>query len=219
MAFADYGPFWRQMRKLCVMKLFSRKRAESWDSVRDEVDSMVKIVTTNTGTSINLGELVFCLTRNIIYRAAFGTSSDEGQDDFIKILQEFSKLFGAFNMADFIPWLGWIGKQGLNVRLAKARASLDGFIDTIIDDHIERKKAIHVINDDGYRESDMVDELLAFYSEETKVNESEDLQNAIRLTRDNIKAIIMVSLSKQISLHSFYFYPFLSVCVVDTCSN
>lgn len=190
MAFADYGPFWRQMRKLCVMKLFSRKRAESWDSVRDEVDSMVKIVTTNTGTSINLGELVFCLTRNIIYRAAFGTSSDEGQDYFIKILQEFSKLFGAFNMADFIPWLRWIGQQGLNVRLAKARASLDGFIDSIIDDHIERKKA-NVINHDGYRESDMVDELLAFYSEETKVNESEDLQNAIRLTRDNIKAIIM----------------------------
>ncbi|KAJ6398372.1 hypothetical protein OIU77_019218 [Salix suchowensis] len=25
MAFAHYGPFWRQMRKLCVMKLFSRK--------------------------------------------------------------------------------------------------------------------------------------------------------------------------------------------------
>ncbi|XP_055804389.1 cytochrome P450 84A1-like isoform X1 [Solanum dulcamara] len=191
MAFADYGPFWRQMRKLCVMKLFSRKRAESWDSVRDEVDSMVRIVTTNTGTSVNIGELVFCLTRNIIYRAAFGTSSDEGQDDFIKILQEFSKLFGAFNMADFIPWLGWIGQQGLNVKLAKARASLDGFIDSIIDDHIERKKA-NVTIDDGYRDTDMVDELLAFYSEETKVNESEDnLQNAIRLTRDNIKAIIM----------------------------
>ncbi|KAM0062974.1 putative cytochrome P450 [Helianthus debilis subsp. tardiflorus] len=30
MAFVDYGPFWRQMRKLSVMKLFSRKRAESW---------------------------------------------------------------------------------------------------------------------------------------------------------------------------------------------
>lgn len=191
MAFADYGPFWRQMRKLCVMKLFSRKRAESWDSVRDEVDSLIKIVTTNAGTSVNLGELVFGLTRDIIYRAAFGTSSAEGQEEFIKILQEFSKLFGAFNMVDFIPWLGWIGQQGLNVRLANARASLDGFIDSIIDDHIERKKA-NVTIDNGDRETDMVDELLAFYSEEATVNESEDnLQNAIRLTRDNIKAIIM----------------------------
>ncbi|KAA8547455.1 hypothetical protein F0562_003681 [Nyssa sinensis] len=188
MAFAHYGPFWRQMRKLCVMKLFSRKRAESWESVRDEVDTMVRTVASNTGTATNIGELVFALTRDIIYRAAFGSSSHEGQGDFIKILQEFSKLFGAFNIADFIPCLSWADPQGLNERLAKARASLDGFIDSIIDDHMEKKKR-NLVSDDG--NTDMVDDLLAFYSDEATVTESDDLQNAIRLTRDNIKAIIM----------------------------
>ncbi|KAM7524102.1 hypothetical protein LguiA_014004 [Lonicera macranthoides] len=190
MAFAHYGPFWRQMRKLCVLKLFSRKRAESWDSVRDEVDAMVNTVTiaSNTGSQVNIGELVFGLTRDIIYRAAFGSTSHEGQDEFIKILQEFSKLFGAFNIADFFPSLGWADPQGLNLRLAKARAALDGFIDSIIDEHLEKKKAGFVSDE---VETDMVDELLAFYSEEAKVNESEDLQNSIKLTRDNIKAIIM----------------------------
>lgn len=191
MAFAHYGPFWRQMRKLCVMKLFSRKRAESWESVRDEVDTTVSVVAANTGSAVNIGELVFSLTKNIIYRAAFGTSSNEGQDEFIGILQEFSKLFGAFNIADFIPGLGWLDPQGLNKRLAKARESLDKFIDTIIDDHLQKKKKTGNL-DEG--ETDMVDDLLAFYSEEAKVNESEDnLQNAINLTRDNIKAIIMVN--------------------------
>ncbi|XP_011090419.1 cytochrome P450 84A1-like [Sesamum indicum] len=191
MAFAHYGPFWRQMRKLCVMKLFSRKRAESWDSVRDEVDDMVRTVAMSTGTAVNIGELVFGLTRNIIYRAAFGSSSHEGQDDFIKILQEFSKLFGAFNIADFIPWLGWMDPQGLNSRLAKARASLDGFIDSIIDDHMQRRKP--EVGSGEARDTDMVDELLAFYSDddEAKVSEAEDLQSSIKLTRDNIKAIIM----------------------------
>ncbi|XP_059623538.1 cytochrome P450 84A1-like [Cornus florida] len=192
MAFAHYGPFWRQMRKLCVMKLFSRKRAESWDSVRDEVDTTIRTVASNVGTTVNVGELVFELTRDIIYRAAFGTSSDEGQDEFIRILQEFSKLFGAFNIADFIPWLGWVDPQGLNSRLAKARASLDGFIDRIIDDHMQKKKKKRVngVSDDQV-ETDMVDDLLAFYSDEAKVSESDDLQNSIKLTRDNIKAIIM----------------------------
>lgn len=195
MAFAHYGPFWRQMRKLCVMKLFSRKRAESWESVRDEVDTAVRTVAANTGSAVNIGELVFSLTKNIIYRAAFGTSSSEGQDEFIGILQEFSKLFGAFNIADFIPCLGWIDPQGLNTRLAKARESLDKFIDIIIDDHMHNKKKMEGSNlEEG--ETDMVDDLLAFYSEEAKVNESEDnLQNAIKLTRDNIKAIIMVTYS------------------------
>ncbi|XVF62145.1 hypothetical protein PTKIN_Ptkin08bG0193500 [Pterospermum kingtungense] len=187
MAFAHYGPFWRQMRKLCVMKLFSRKRAESWQSVRDEVDSVVRTVAANTGTSVNMGELIFNLTKNITYMAAFGSSSEEGQDEFIKILQEFSKLFGAFNVADFIPWLTWVDPQGLNDRLVKARGALDKFIDTIIDDHINKKN----LGGSDEVDTDMVDDLLAFYSEEAKVNESEDLQNAIRLTRDNIKAIIM----------------------------
>ncbi|KAG8373244.1 hypothetical protein BUALT_Bualt11G0003600 [Buddleja alternifolia] len=200
MAFAHYGPFWRQMRKLCVMKLFSRKRAESWDSVRDEVDYMIRAVATSAGTSVNIGELVFGLTRNIIYRAAFGSSSHEGQDDFIKILQEFSKLFGAFNLADFVPCLGWMDPQGLNSRLAKARDSLDGFIDSIIDDHMEKKKN-NSSDCDKNVDTDMVDELLAFYSdEEVKISESEDLQNSFKLTRNNIKAIIMLKSHKRISI-------------------
>ncbi|KAL9273764.1 Cytochrome P450 84A1-like protein [Drosera capensis] len=191
MAFAHYGPFWRQMRKLCVMKLFSRKRAESWQSVRDEVDGIVRGVADSTGRPVNVGELIFTLTRNITYRAAFGTSSTEGQDEFISIIQEFSKLFGAFNIADFIPFCGWIDPQGINGRLVKARKSLDGFIDKIIDDHIEKKKANgNVITEEA--KDDMVDDLLAFYSEDTnEVVESDDLQSAIKLTRDNIKAIIM----------------------------
>ncbi|GLT39208.1 hypothetical protein SLA2020_134140 [Shorea laevis] len=190
MAFAHYGPFWRQMRKICVMKLFSRKRAESWESVRDEVVALVKSTAANSGKAINVGELIFNLTKNIIYRAAFGSSSQEGQDEFIKILQEFSKLFGAFNIADFIPYLGWADPQGLNNRLAAARQSLDGFIDTIIEEHVQKRNKINGPgSDDG--DTDMVDDLLAFFSEEAKVNESADLQNSIKLTKDNIKAIIM----------------------------
>ncbi|XP_038883545.1 cytochrome P450 84A1-like [Benincasa hispida] len=195
MAFAHYGPFWRQMRKLCVMKLFSRKRAESWESVRDEVDNTIGKVAVRTGTAVNIGELVFELTRDIIYRAAFGTSAEQGQDEFIRILQEFSQLFGAFNITDFIPMLGWIDPQGLNNRLVKARRSLDKFIDSIIDDHTNRKKTTSKLPNyvkDHEIDSDMVDELLAFYSEDsTASNTSEDLQNNFKLNRDNIKAIIM----------------------------
>ena len=175
------------------MKLFSRKRAESWASVRDEVDSTVRHVATQLGTVVNVGERVFELTMNIIYRAAFGTSTVQGQDEFIKILQEFSKLFGAFNIADFIPNLSWIDPQGLNNRLVKARQSLDKFIDTIIDEHMEKKRIRKLSNvKDDEIETDMVDELLAFYDEQVSVNELDDSQNGIKLNRDNIKAIIMV---------------------------
>ncbi|VVB10055.1 unnamed protein product [Arabis nemorensis] len=192
MAFAHYGPFWRQMRKVCVMKVFSRKRAESWASVRDEVDKMVRSVSSNVGKPINVGEQIFALTRNITYRAAFGSTCVKGQDEFIGILQEFSKLFGAFNVADFIPYFGWIDPQGINKRLVKARNDLDGFIDDIIDDHMKKRDKQNVVDAGDVVDTDMVDDLLTFYSEEAKlVSEATDLQNSIKLTRDNIKAIIM----------------------------
>ncbi|KAL1352442.1 hypothetical protein AAHE18_06G167300 [Arachis hypogaea] len=67
---------------------------------------MIDSVVSNTGKTVNIGELVFKLIENIIYYVAFESSSQEGQDEFILILQEFSKLFGAFNVADFIFFLG-----------------------------------------------------------------------------------------------------------------
>ncbi|XP_073000886.1 cytochrome P450 84A1-like [Typha latifolia] len=190
MAFAHYGPFWRQMRKLCVMKLFSRRRAESWASVRDEVDVLIKSVNSNIGESVNLGELIFSLTKNITLRAAFGSSqSHESHDEFISILQEFSKLFGAFNIGDFIPWLSAMDLQGINKRLKAARGALDRFIDKIIDEHLANPKEADAVD------ADMVDDMLAFLGEATGNNKSGseggDLQSSLKLTRNNIKAIIM----------------------------
>ncbi|XP_058098711.1 cytochrome P450 84A1-like [Magnolia sinica] len=189
MAFAHYGPFWRQMRKLCVMKLFSRKRAESWASVRDEVESTLRSITDKAGSAVDIGEQVFSLTRNIIYRAAFGSTSHEGQDKFVSILQEFSKLMGAFNIADFIPLLSCIDPQGLNKRMINARQTLDSFIDRIIDDHMEKRK-VGCKDDD--EDTDMVDDLLAYLTEAGDDKASaDDLQATLKLSRDNIKAIIM----------------------------
>lgn len=204
MAFANYGPLWRQMRKICVVKLFSRRRAESWASVRDEVDALVGMVSSKMGQPVNIGDLVFSLTRNITYKAAFGSRSHHGQDEFVNILQEFSKLFGAFNIADFLPWLGWIHARDFNERMAKARRDLDVFINTIIDEHLQKKMKKKGKNEDDEEEdSDMVDELMAFLADESSNNEFDDSQSILKLTTDNIKAIIMVNFPPYISILSF----------------
>lgn len=59
------------------------------------------------------------------------------------------------------------------------------YIDSIIDDHVHKKKP-----ETGPDDSDLVDELLALYSDDT---EGSDLHNSIKCTRNNIKGIIMVS--------------------------
>ncbi|XP_059639354.1 cytochrome P450 84A1-like [Cornus florida] len=191
MAFADYGPFWRETRKICVMKLFSPKRAESWQSVNEEVDWLMGTISAKVGSSVNVAELALALTKTITYRAAFGSISREGQDEFGKIIEEFSKLFGASTIGDFIPWLGWICGQKFNERLISARRSLDEFIGKIIDDHMAKKKISNLNNCLDEVDTDMVDELLKFYKENYFENESKDLQFSFKVTRDNIKALIM----------------------------
>ncbi|WOK91574.1 hypothetical protein Cni_G00265 [Canna indica] len=190
MAFAHYGPYWRQMRKLCVMKLFSRKHAESWVSVREEVDVIVSAVAKrDSGDSANLGELLFKLTMSIVYRAAFGSRGNDDQEEFIAIVQEFSKLFAAFNIGDFFPWLGWMDPQGVNRRLKTARTALDRFIDKIIDEHMANPK------DADAKDRDMVDEMLEFLEDgsgdRSQLGGGDDVQGSFTVTRNNIKAIIM----------------------------
>ncbi|WVZ59575.1 hypothetical protein U9M48_009696 [Paspalum notatum var. saurae] len=195
MAFAHYGPFWRQMRKLCPAP-----RRDVGGRARRVRGAGARRGAAGCGAggaaeAVNLGELIFTLTKNVIFRAAFGTRDGDGQDDFIAILQEFSKLFGAFNIGDFIPWLSWMDPQGINRRLRDARRALDRFIDKIIDEHMKRGKS----PDDA--DADMVDDMLAFLAEakpqldgNTKgaaAADGDDLHNTLRLTRDNIKAIIM----------------------------
>lgn len=188
MAFAHYGSFWKQMRTLCIMKLFSKKRSESWDSVRIEIDQFIQSISRNVGGDVNIGEMIYGLTHDIVYRAAFGSTSSEEKEEFIKIMQDFSHLFGAFNIVDFLPFLHWLDPQGFKTKLSKARDDLDRYIDKIIDDHIQKAK----MKEQNNCGSDMVDELLAFYNENASLNRSGEQHESVKLTRDNIKAIIMV---------------------------
>ncbi|KAG8073126.1 hypothetical protein GUJ93_ZPchr0006g40821 [Zizania palustris] len=186
MAFSHYGHFWRQVRKLSAVKLFSRRRAQSWLAVRDESAALVRTIARSAGEAVDLGELIFGLTKHVIFRAAFGTRNGGGHDELVALLQEFSTLFGAFNIGDFIPWLAWVDPHGINKRLRAARAALDDVIGRIIDEHV---------NNAGDGDADMVDDMLAFIDGEVDPAGREqcggELQGTLRLTRDNIKAIIM----------------------------
>ena len=52
LAFSPYGEYWREIRKLCVLELFSVKRVKSFRFVReDEVDSLMDSISQSLSTS------------------------------------------------------------------------------------------------------------------------------------------------------------------------
>ncbi|KAM3212151.1 hypothetical protein ACQJBY_065313 [Aegilops geniculata] len=181
MAFAHDGPYWRQMRKLCVTKLFSRRRAETWLAVRDGYGELARAVGRSSGEAVNLSELIFKHTVSIIFRAAFGVRDVQGLDEFIPMFKEFSKLLEAFHVGDFFPWLSWMDRRGFDRRLRTVRGALGTFVDKIIDEHVRRGK-----NPDD-ADADMVDGLLALLADANQASGEDDL----RFTRDNVRAMMM----------------------------
>jgi len=107
-AFCEYGPYWRSMRKLCTLKLLCASKVEMFAPIRqEELGALVKSLekTAMLGEVVNVSEVVENLIENIMYKMIFGTNKCE-QFDLKKLVQEGMALVGAFNLADYVSWLG-----------------------------------------------------------------------------------------------------------------
>eukprot|EP01018_Ginkgo_biloba_P006296 Gb_11310 [translate_table: standard] len=185
LGFAPYGPYWRHMRKVCVLELLTAKRIESFRSMREEeVGLMVDSIREESGHGakpVNVSGRLSSLTRNIICRMIAGRKhSDEDitGKGFLEMVQEILSVNGAFIIGDFIPSLEWLDLQGIRGRMKNVHAIFDEFAEKVIDEHVERMKS-NSRQKDQHSKLDFVDVLLEM---------SETPQMEIR--RENIKAMI-----------------------------
>ncbi|KAI9084205.1 hypothetical protein K1719_033876 [Acacia pycnantha] len=174
LVFSEYGPYWRSMRRLCRLNLLSASKVESFAPLRmKEVEKMVEEVekAAMSGQIINLSEVVDDVLESMIYKMIFGcdTKKDDGHD-LKGIFQEVMHLSGAFNLADYVPWLGVFDFQGMRKRFKRTIKELDGVLEEIIKEHEQAfsSKAQH---------DDFIDILLSLMQENDDVD------------RTNIKAI------------------------------
>ncbi|KAF8040745.1 hypothetical protein BT93_B2848 [Corymbia citriodora subsp. variegata] len=185
-AFTEYGDYWRELRKLCVLELFSTKRVQSFRYIREEeVGSMIESIakSAETGTPINVSEKFMALTANITCRAAFGKAFQGTEFDgrkFMDVINEALAMLGSFSASDFFPRYGWILDRltGLHSRLEKSFRGLDVFYQKVIDEHRNTNKS------SNEEEEDIVDLLLKMEREKTELA-------GVQLKEDNIKAILM----------------------------
>ncbi|KAH9312482.1 hypothetical protein KI387_027517, partial [Taxus chinensis] len=198
--FARYGEYWRQMRKLCTMELFTVKRTESFKSVREEeVITMVRSIWQQSGEGIHSVDLrgsLSLLTQNIVCRMFSGrTFSDDelnGGITFKDMVSEMLAIAGAFCIGDYIPFLGWLDLDGIRRRMQAVRKTFDEFAEKVIDEHINRRREKA---EEEHLVKDMVDVLL-------DMAESESQRMEMKITRLHIKAIIMDILSAGIETSS-----------------
>lgn len=213
-AFAPYGEYWRQARKLSVFHLLSPKMVRSYKHIREEeVASMIEAVSRSCSSSTvsvtNMSELLNSLSKNIISRTALGKrpSEDEWYNIIHVLIHECSIMMGAFHVEDYFPSLSWLSRlTGLDARVDKVFKRVDKILDAIIDDHINRS------GHDNLETEDFVDILLSL--------EKETNQN-VPFGKDNIKAILEVILPALIFhkkiFSPLYIFQFLHLITSNTC--
>ncbi|GLJ22361.1 hypothetical protein SUGI_0420960 [Cryptomeria japonica] len=161
MVLAPYGPYWRHMRKLCVVELLNAKRIESFSCVREE-------------------EMLLTV-RSVWEISRQGSQSDAqvggNGEEIKKLTVEAAVTVGAVNIGDFIPYLDWMDLQGVKRRLKKVHNSIAQVIKKIIEEHQQRRMKLH--KEQNAATKGLIDVLL----------EMESLDGRA-ITQENIEAIV-----------------------------
>ncbi|CAK9228236.1 unnamed protein product, partial [Sphagnum troendelagicum] len=167
---APYGPYWRHLRKICTMELFTSKRLQSFRPPRtDEFNQMITSIMDDVeqGKIVNLAmklshAAMYNMTRMLLNKRFYGVDASAQQEayKFKELTYNLFKLAATRSIGDFVPWLKWvIVVSGLKSRMMKVKAKAD----VVLQEFLEVKKngkSINVKNDDVHCE-DFIDVLMA----------------------------------------------------------
>jgi hypothetical protein len=194
-ATAPYGNYWKQLRRLCSQELLCTKRVRSFQSIREqEVSNLIKYISNNIGSCINLSENVACMTSSITSRAAFGKICKD-QQEFILLIKQLVKIAEGFVVMDLFPSQKWLHViSGMRPKLEELHMKFDNIIENIIKEAMAKKGDEETIE--------------GFLSVLLRIKDCDDGLEC-PLTIDNIKAVILVSWRLYIFLlllWSIYYY-------------
>ncbi|KAG5593779.1 hypothetical protein H5410_035011 [Solanum commersonii] len=141
---AKYGPYWRNMRKLCTQHLLSNQKISSFQSMRrQQVEFMIKSLKNEACDHcvvVDLSAKISSLSADLTCLMVFGKKyMDEDLDKrgFKAVVEEVEHLAATPNLGDFFPFLGVTDLQGLTRRLKDFSKVFDEFLEKIIDEHVQ----------------------------------------------------------------------------------
>nr|KYP42665.1 Cytochrome P450 71D7 [Cajanus cajan] len=113
MSFSEYSAYWRNARKVCTLQLLSASKIEMFAPLRrEELGALVKSLKNSAASRevVDLSELLGELMENIVCKMVLGRAIDH-RFDLKGLIYEVMNLAGAFNLADYMPWLSVFDPQ------------------------------------------------------------------------------------------------------------
>ncbi|KAJ0751260.1 putative flavonoid 3'-monooxygenase [Helianthus annuus] len=180
MGFAPYGEYWRNLRRISAIHMFSPKRISGSGCFRAKTGlKLVNQISTSMNCKgfVEVKKLLHFASLNNVMMSVFGKSYDDfGENgggeghEVEKLVSEGYELLGIFNWSDHFPIIWWFDLQGVRRRCRDLVSRVDVYVAGIIDEHRGRRsgKGGDMADCDG----DFVDVLLDLESE-NKFSESD----------------------------------------------
>ncbi|XP_020699881.1 isoflavone 2'-hydroxylase-like [Dendrobium catenatum] len=167
LAWASYGPHWRNLRRITTVEIFSPSRLHSIsDLIFQEVAAMVKALAeaARTGGVIEMRPRLFELNLNLMMKIVAGKKFNQ-TEVFRQIVRETFELSGATNFGDFIPLLRLFDYKGLEKKLIRLQGRRNSFLQELIDER--RRDSAYSFDNEAERDREekgrkcLIDSLLS----------------------------------------------------------
>ncbi|XP_071694398.1 3-beta-hydroxylase-like [Rutidosis leptorrhynchoides] len=182
-SFAPYGDYWRQSKSIYVLHLLNSRKVQMFRHVReDETNLMTNKIKSTLGSVIDLSEILKTLTNNVICRSVLGRKY--GEEKLMDHMNELTELLDVFSVGNYIPSLSWVDRvSGLEAMAIKNHEVFDKFIQSVIEERLDRNRKM--IDDEGisYGDKDVVGMLLEVQKEQATTD--------VTVHSDTIKVLIL----------------------------
>ncbi|KAG8383459.1 hypothetical protein BUALT_Bualt04G0015400 [Buddleja alternifolia] len=144
--FGKYGPYWRNMRKLSTVELLSNLKISQFQPMRRaELGLLVSSLkqAAEKREIVDMSLRIMSLSADMTCLMVFGKKygdRDLDEKGFKEVMKETMEEAAAFNLGDYFPYLRRLDLQGSARRLKILSKIFDGFLERIIDEHVQNKQ-------------------------------------------------------------------------------
>ncbi|KAB2606829.1 licodione synthase-like [Pyrus ussuriensis x Pyrus communis] len=195
LAFGPYGPYHKFIKKLSLNEFLSSRSVSNFASIRtQEYVRLLRLLAkkAESGEAVNLTEELPKLSNNVIAKMMLGnskgSSNADGRDEEARlVVREVTRIFGEFNLSDFVWFCKKLDLQGFGKRIEDTHRRFDTLVEKVISEREElRKKNTKNEGGNGGEEvKDFLDILLDILEKGSAECEE------VEFTRVHIKALIM----------------------------
>ncbi|PIN02726.1 Cytochrome P450 CYP2 subfamily [Handroanthus impetiginosus] len=144
--FSKYGLYWRELRKISMLKLLSNQKVSVLGNLREnEVKSMMKTLYKGSwekeGSSVEMKKVFGDFTLNYMLRVVVGEIENYMDSGTLrKAITEFFRMMGVLTVPDVLPFLRWLEYFGTNKKFEKTGRKLNSMLQGLLNYQRDQRK-------------------------------------------------------------------------------